>query len=126
MFSLPAALVAPDRLAVDASDARDLALGAAALEQRVDSGPLVGFQDIHSLAFPRGRPELLSCQQVPAAPALTSCPRSTQVEEFGVAITGGVWVAAGEVKGLVEGRVDEIVFVKHDFGSVVAAGGEWA
>ena len=100
MFSLPAALVAPDRLTVDASDARDLALGAAALEQRVDGGPLVGFQDIHSLAFPRGRPELLSCQQVPAAPALTPCPRSTQVGEFGVAISGGVWVAAGAVEPL--------------------------
>lgn len=89
-------MVTPDGLAVDSGDARDLALGAATLEQRVDGGPLVGFQDIHSLASPRGRPELLSCQQVPAAPAFTPCPRSTQVGEFEVAISGGVWVAAGE------------------------------
>jgi hypothetical protein len=34
---------------------------------------------------------------VPAAPALTPCPRSTQVGEFEVAISGGVWVAAGEL-----------------------------
>jgi hypothetical protein len=37
----------------------------------------------------------MSCQQGPTAPALTSCPRSTQVGEFEVAISGGVWVAAG-------------------------------
>jgi hypothetical protein len=60
---------------------------------------LVGFQDIHSLAFPLGRPELLSCQQVPAAPAFTPCPRSTQVGEFAVAISGGIWVAAGDQAG---------------------------
>jgi hypothetical protein len=32
---------------------------------------------------------------VPAAPAFTPCPRSTQVGEFDVAISGGVWVAIG-------------------------------
>jgi len=32
---------------------------------------------------------------VPAAPAFTPCPRSTQVGEFEVAISGGIWVAAG-------------------------------
>jgi hypothetical protein len=36
---------------------------------------------------------------VPAAPALTPCPRSTQVGEFEVAISGGVWVAAGAKVG---------------------------
>jgi len=38
----------------------------------------------------------VSCQQVPAAPAFISCPRSTQVGEFEVAITGGIWVAFGD------------------------------
>ena len=91
----PAALVAPDRLAVYAGNAGDLALGRAALEQRVHRRLLVRFQDIHSLGFPRGRPDLVSCQQVPAAPAFTPCPRSNQVGEFDVAISGGVWVAIG-------------------------------
>ena len=40
----------------------------------------------------------MSCQQVPAAPAFTPCPRSTQVGEFEVAISGGVWVAIGELR----------------------------
>lgn len=35
----------------------------------------------------------MSCQQVPTAPALKPYPRSVQVGEFEVAITGGVWVA---------------------------------
>jgi putative transposase len=39
----------------------------------------------------------VSCQQVPAAPAFISCPRSTQVGEFEVAITGGIWVAFGDM-----------------------------
>ena len=64
-----------------------------ALQQRDDSGALVGFQDIHSLAFLRGRPEHASCQQVPTVSALRTCPRSIQVGEFEVAISGGVWVA---------------------------------
>jgi hypothetical protein len=32
---------------------------------------------------------------VPATPAFTPYPRSTQVGEFDVAISGGVWVAIG-------------------------------
>ena len=39
----------------------------------------------------------MSCQQVPTAPAFTPYPRSTQVEEFDLAISGGVWVAIGAV-----------------------------
>lgn len=35
----------------------------------------------------------MSCQQVPTAPALKPYPRSVQVGEFEVAISGGVWVA---------------------------------
>jgi hypothetical protein len=65
-------------------------LGRAALEQRVDRRLLVRFQDIHSLAFPRGRPDLVSCQQVPATPAFTPCPRSTQEGEFDVTTNGGI------------------------------------
>jgi hypothetical protein len=57
---------------------------------------LVGFQDIHSLAFLRGRPEHASCPQVPTVSALRPCPRSIQVGEFEVAISGGVWVAIRE------------------------------
>ena len=34
-------------------------------------GPLVGFQDIHSLALPRGRPDFNVLPQVPATPAFT-------------------------------------------------------
>lgn len=49
----------------------------------------------------------MSCQQVPTAPALTSCPRSTQVEEFEVASSGGIWVAAG-------GGGDKAMTVKRD------------
>ena len=81
--------------AVDAGDAGNLSLWGVALQQRDDSGALVGFQDIHSLAFLRGRPEHASCQQVPTVSALRPCPRSIQVGEFEVAISGGVWVAAG-------------------------------
>ena len=60
---------------------------------RDDGGALVGFQDIHSLAFLRGRPELASCQQVPTVSALNPCPRSIQVGDFEVAKGGGIWVA---------------------------------
>jgi len=35
----------------------------------------------------------MSCQQVPTAPAFNPYPRSVQVGEFEVAISGGVWVA---------------------------------
>ncbi len=35
----------------------------------------------------------MSCQQVPTAPAFNPYPRSIQVGEFEVAITGGIWVA---------------------------------
>ena len=35
----------------------------------------------------------MSCQQVPAAPALNPYPRSVQVGEFEVATGGGIWVA---------------------------------
>ena len=35
----------------------------------------------------------MSCQQVPTTPALKPYPRSVQVGEFEVAISGGVWVA---------------------------------
>jgi hypothetical protein len=35
----------------------------------------------------------MSCQQVPAAPALNPYPRSVQVGEFEVATDGGIWVA---------------------------------
>ena len=56
LLGQPPITVAPDRLAVDASDAGDLSLGRTAFEQRHDRRLLVGFQDIHSLAFPRGRP----------------------------------------------------------------------
>jgi hypothetical protein len=78
-------LVAPDRPAVDASDAGNLALGGVALQQCADRGSLVGFQDIHSLAFPIGEDQnLVSRQQVPAAPVFTPCPRSNQVGEFEV------------------------------------------
>ena len=79
--------------AVDAGDAGNLSLWGVALQQRDDSGALVGFQDIHSLAFLRGRPEHASCQQVPTVSALRPCPRSIQVGEFEVAISGGIWVA---------------------------------
>ena len=86
-------MVAANGFAVDAGDAGDLTLWGAALQQRDDGGALVGFQDIHSLAFLRGRPEHASCPQVPTVSALRPCPRSIQVGEFEVAISGGVWVA---------------------------------
>ena len=35
----------------------------------------------------------MSCQQVPTTPAFNLYPRSVQVGEFEVAITGGIWVA---------------------------------
>jgi len=35
----------------------------------------------------------MSCQQVPTTPAFNPYPRSVQVGEFEVAITGGIWVA---------------------------------
>lgn len=35
----------------------------------------------------------MSCQQVPTTPAFNLYPRSVQVGEFEVAISGGVWVA---------------------------------
>ena len=38
----------------------------------------------------------MSCQQVPAAPALNPYPRSVQVGEFEVATDGGIWVAIRE------------------------------
>ena len=41
----------------------------------------------------------MSCQQVPAAPALNPYPRSVQVGEFEVAIDGGIWVA---IRGFVD------------------------
>jgi hypothetical protein len=47
----PALVVAPDRLAIDARDAGDLALRCVALQQCLYGGALVGLQDIHSLAF---------------------------------------------------------------------------
>ena len=37
----------------------------------------------------------MSCQQVPTAPAFNPYPRSVQVGEFEVAIGGGIWVAIG-------------------------------
>lgn len=37
----------------------------------------------------------MSCQQVPTAPAFNPYPRSVQVGEFEVAISGGIWVAIG-------------------------------
>jgi hypothetical protein len=51
---------------------------------------LVGFQDIHSLALLRGRPEHASCPQVPTVSALRPCRRSIHVGEFEVAISGGI------------------------------------
>ena len=89
----PALVVAANGFAVDAGDAGNLALGGVALQQRDDGSALVGFQDIHSLAFLRGRPEHASCPQVPTVSALRPCPRSIQVGEFEVAINGGIWVA---------------------------------
>lgn len=38
----------------------------------------------------------VSCQQAPAVLAFTPCLRFTQMGEFEVAITGGIWVAAGD------------------------------
>ena len=52
----PPLSVASDRLAVYAGNAGYLSLGCTALQQRQDRCALVGLQDIHSLAFPRGRP----------------------------------------------------------------------
>jgi hypothetical protein len=54
---------------------------------------LVGFQDIHSLAFLRGRPEHASWPQAPTVAALIACTRSIQVKEFEVAISEGIWLA---------------------------------
>ena len=67
-------------------------------DRRDNGGALVGFQDIHSLAFLRGRPEHASCPQVPTVSALRPCPRSIQVGEFEVAISGGIWVAIREAQ----------------------------
>lgn len=92
-------MVAANGFAVNASDAGDLTLGGVALQQRDDGSALVGFQDIHSLAFLRGRLEHASCQQVPTMSALKPCPRSIQVGEFEVAISGGVWVAIRATSG---------------------------
>jgi hypothetical protein len=86
-------MVAANGFAVDAGDAGNLTLWGVALEQCDHRGALVGFQDIHSLAFLRGRPEHASCPQVPTVSALRPCPRSIQVGEFEVAISGGIWVA---------------------------------
>ena len=61
--------------------------------EQPDCDSLPSSQDIHSLAFLRGKPEHASCPQVPTVSALRPCPRSIQVEEFEVAISGGVWVA---------------------------------
>ena len=82
----PAGVVAANGFAIDARDAGNLALWGVALQQCDDGGALVGFQDIHSLAFLRGRPEHASCPQVPTVSALRPCPRSIQVGEFEVAI----------------------------------------
>ena len=118
----PALAIASDRLAVDAGDAGDLALWGIALEQCLYGGALIGLQDIHSWAFPQGRPELASCQQVPTAPAFTPCPRSVQVGEFEVAIDGGIWVAirAEHQLGLLGGggRVDAAQVGSHLFAAL--------
>jgi len=78
-----------------------------ALQQCFYGGALVGLQDIHSLAFPRGKTGSMSCQQVPAAPALNPHPRSVQVREFEVATGGGIWVA-------IRALVDRVVLDQQD------------
>ena len=83
-------MVAANGFAVDTGDAGNLALWGVALQQRDHSGALVGFQDIHSLALLRGRPEHASCPQVPTVSALRPCRRSIHVGEFEVAISGGI------------------------------------
>ena len=83
-------MVAANGFAVDTGDAGNLALWGVALQQRDHSGALVGFQDIHSLALLRGRPEHASCPQVPPVSALRPCRRSIHVGEFEVAISGGI------------------------------------
>ncbi len=92
----PALAVAPDRLAVDACLTGDLALRCVALQQGFYGRALVGLQDIHSLAFLRGKTGSMSRQQVPTAPAFNPYPRSVQVGEFDVATDGGIWVAIGD------------------------------
>ena len=53
----PTLVIAPDRVAIDARDASDLALRGIALQQRLCEGALIGFQDIHSFVLPRRRPD---------------------------------------------------------------------
>lgn len=65
--------------------------------EQPDCDSLPSSQDIHSLAFLRGRPEHASCPQVPTVSALRPCPRSIQVGEYEAAISGGIWVA---IRGL--------------------------
>ena len=83
-------MVAANGFAVDTGDAGNLALWGVALQQHHHSGALVGFQDIHSLAFLRGKPEHAYRSQVTTVSALKPCPRSIQVGEFEVAISGGI------------------------------------
>src|SRR5690606_4497389 len=72
----------------------------------------VGWTSRHSLlGLPSGKTGSMSCQQVPTAPALKPYPRSVQVGEFEVAISGGVWVAIREV---------DAIFVKGAEGILIA------
>jgi hypothetical protein len=50
----------------------------------------------------------MSCQQVPTTPAFNPYPRSVQVGEFEVAITGGIWVAIRAAKVLLKFKLLEV------------------
>ena len=75
-------------------------LAAGSSQQRNDCVFLMWFQDVHSLSLPFGRDGnvLLVFWPLRVLLAYLDCKITPyQVEEFEVATTGGVWVAAGGI-----------------------------
>jgi len=86
-------MLSANGFAVDAGDAGNRSLWGVVIDQCDQSVKLVGFQDIHTLAFLQGRLEHACCQQVPKVYELRPYTQTIQVGEFEVARSGEVWVA---------------------------------
>src|ERR1700741_712875 len=87
--------VPPDRLAIHPGAPLDLPLSRPVREQRGDRNPQMRLQDVHSCLPRRCRGISVTSRRFrpPSRPRARS--DRVHLEEFGVATSGGIWVAAG-------------------------------